>query len=388
MSKITLTLQAVTPLFMSGAVSTACEFRASGIKGSLRYWFRALYPHLLSEESSLFGSTELKSPLRIRTRDINPRTIPTGDSRFHNAKLSYLGYGIIAWDREQKKNVTTKAFFDVASMFDLELMFSSKLNTEAQHRILSSLWCLFMFGGLGARTRRGFGSLRICDIHDSDRILDDFPTFSFKNRTEWIQTIEKFLKRFCPNNDQTSHTAFSKDMRLIILPDQASSMVILNKIGENFQNFRSYRQGRQYPEDHDLIYNYLKYNKEPYRLPERSAFGLPHNYFFSSLDGKYVPNKCDVYNKDGGQPGRRSSPLFIHVQGFTNGMAGGAFLFLPAPFLKDKKKVTIVKKYDRFYRGPRDYTGIQLSPLDCSNFYSGVEKYLDHLLKTGGEEIT
>ena len=79
------------------------------------------------------------------------------------------------------------------------------------------------------------------------------------------------------------------------------------------QLYRSYgrngrvngRNARQlFRKDHDLMLGELQ-GRLSSELPERVVFGLPHNYFFSS-----VRRKVDVNVKDNR---RRASPLFIHV---------------------------------------------------------------------------
>lgn len=83
------------------------------------------------------------------------------------------------------------------------------------------------------------------------------------------------------------------------------------------QNFRA---------DHDDVLRVSK-NNQPVKLPERSEFGLPHNYFFSSTGGK-----VDIAPAEDSR-NRRASPLFIHIHRFPDGQHALVQALLPATFL-------------------------------------------------------
>jgi len=372
LTKISFKLQSVTPLFMIGANNYSCEFRSSSIKGCIRYWFRAIYPNLLSEEKRLFGSTDFRSPLIIRSRSIKPVFGSKGDKSWNKSSISYLGFGAIDFKG------TTQSFFKVGSVFDLELVFKGSLDATDQSYILNSVWGLFMLGGVGSRSRRGFGCMRVLDVQDEYGLLKNIPPFKFNNRNEYVDAVKKFIQLQTISNKQHNHTAFSSDMQLIITRDNHPSMVVLEKIGKNFQYFRSYIRDRQYPEDHDIMLNFLQKGIPPKKSPDRAAFGLPHNYFFPSRPS--MIGGVDILDGDQkgrkGQKGRRGSPLFIHIQGFEKGTSCGVFIFMPAPLIPENDKIVI--SGSKSYR--RD---VKVDPPD----YSGVEKYLKHLIQKGEEKI-
>jgi len=369
--KIIFSLKAVTPLFMTGANDSICEFRSSSLKGCIRYWFRAIYPHLLSQESRLFGSTDQRSPLIIRARVIREKIVKKGEPRWHKNGIVYLGYGIL------KKKFSEKTFYDIGSMFELELGFKRSLSADDQVKILSSVWALFMFAGIGSRSRRGFGAIRVVDIQDKNQLCDQLPSFRFRNREEWVSATRKFLDSIQIANKEFQHTAFGKDMQLIAMKQKTTAIDILNNIGESFQSFRSYIKERQYPEDRDLMLDYLNNRETPNLAPSRSAFGLPHNYFFPIKPRKKSGNVDIMDNSENNQrpqKGRRGSPLFIHVQEFENNTACGLFLFLPAPLIPKGQKITL------------SGSGVRPCKVKAPDF-SAVTKYLNHLLKKGGEQI-
>jgi CRISPR-associated protein Cmr1 len=116
---------------------------------------------------------------------------------------------------------------------------------------------------------------------------------------------------------------------------------LLERLGKAFLHYRSYgRNGRAagaqalqwFRRDHDEM---LKVATGEVRkgqaviAPERAVFGLPHNYFFSSIPG--APGKVDV-NGDGAE--RRASPLFFHVHHLGDHPPIAILAFLPATFLR------------------------------------------------------
>ncbi|HHM20795.1 MAG TPA: type III-B CRISPR module RAMP protein Cmr1, partial [Bacteroidetes bacterium] len=73
MEKITFTCETITPMFIAGADGKTPELRAPGIKGALRFWWRAVNGHLsLKElkkrEAEIFGGTDPARRSRVVVR--------------------------------------------------------------------------------------------------------------------------------------------------------------------------------------------------------------------------------------------------------------------------------------------------------------------------------
>jgi CRISPR type III-B/RAMP module RAMP protein Cmr1 len=168
MSWTTLHLMVVTPLFSGDdpdSGSADSPIRVPSIRGALRYWFRAVAAGhgvtdpdaLWTLEESVFGSTAKPSPIRLRVAgDIRAGgldTIPgwAGDekTRFHGARY-LLGQGL--W-----RKALTRPFVAPGQKFRLQVRFSGNATDDA--RFMLALWAWLTYGGLGARTRRGFGQL-------------------------------------------------------------------------------------------------------------------------------------------------------------------------------------------------------------------------------------
>ncbi|ETR73842.1 MAG: CRISPR-associated RAMP Cmr1 family protein [Candidatus Magnetoglobus multicellularis str. Araruama] len=348
---------------MKGAYDKKCEFRASSIKGCLRYWFRVIYSGRLEEESRLFGSTASRSPLIVRASELS---IKEGNVDYDKGKsgIAYLGYGII----DRKKKLSQQLCYQPESTFTLEFGFNRSLSHEDKIKILNAFWALLMFGGLGARSRRGFGSMVVDTVDDEIKLLRDLPSFQYRDDQSLEKAVVTFIGQLRIDNDPVNHTAFSKQMRLLIYPEQGHPLKLLEKIGNNFMNFRK----ESFHDDSHVMFEFIKSDVKPKNSPERASFGLPHQYFFKDSNSKGSVNYfC------GNTEARRASPLFLHIQGLTDNLACGVFLFLPTKgLIPDGKKLTMSKEGDKKTK--------EVDPPD----FSGVNKYLNYLVDIGWKEIS
>ncbi|MBI4749712.1 MAG: type III-B CRISPR module RAMP protein Cmr1 [Acidobacteria bacterium] len=153
--KLQLTLETVTPLFLGGATQQP-ELRPASVRGQLRFWLRAALGgvigdhncNLLSQlESNVMGKTDHASSVVVRIT--SPSIIP-GSEPLLPHKVGNQG-GIV------------QAFRPNTS-FDLIL--SSRFGASPD-ALESAGWSLLLWatlGGLGRRSRRGAGSIRIKEI--------------------------------------------------------------------------------------------------------------------------------------------------------------------------------------------------------------------------------
>jgi CRISPR type III-B/RAMP module RAMP protein Cmr1 len=177
MTWTTLQLQTITPLFSGDDPEhqrADSLIRVPAVRGVLRYWFRAVaaghgitrLKDLWTEEESVFGSTKKPSPIALRIRT-QPRTIGAAASspewavhpdprRFHGAQY-LLGQGL--WKRNKG---LTRRHVPADEPFELDVRFSN--NGDVDARFMLALWAWLSYGGLGARTRRGFGQLRCTGV--------------------------------------------------------------------------------------------------------------------------------------------------------------------------------------------------------------------------------
>lgn len=173
MESLRVECKIVTPIFMGNASPFNAELRTSAIKGALRFWWRALngssnFKELKVREAHIFGSSEegigkskLKLALESNLSSNIPsfkglgRMVPVEGKSFPINILDYLAYGCHEYVRGEGVKYT-KACFPIGGSFYLNLGF---LDPEHREAILDAFCALCYFGGIGARSRNGFGKV-------------------------------------------------------------------------------------------------------------------------------------------------------------------------------------------------------------------------------------
>ena len=152
----------ITPIIMAGTDKNKVELRIPSIKGILRWWFRFYKSSFLDVdelrnfESEVFGSTENSSLFYIRLLE-EPR----------NKEDAYLCMN----DNSIKKYLAIKRLsFSPSQSFELIFKFLPHFNYQKE--LENSLMFLSLFGGIGARWRRGFGSVQIKNFELESNTLE------------------------------------------------------------------------------------------------------------------------------------------------------------------------------------------------------------------------
>ncbi len=136
-------IEVITPMFLGGADKNSAELRAASMKGAMRFWWRAINGHLplqklKDDEARIFGDAGNKygkSKVQIRIRK----------------NLLYNG-------RSSSNPVPHKNFrfpcFNPGETFALSIL--------GNKDVFDLIALVSVLGGLGKRSRRGFGCFRIC----------------------------------------------------------------------------------------------------------------------------------------------------------------------------------------------------------------------------------
>ncbi len=350
MSSYTFKMEVVTPLFLSGADQTQAELRAPSIKGALRFWFRAMMgDSLLSlkakedddPESRLFGSTSHRSAIAISVGNLFE---PTNNLSDFSQEIGYLGYGPLAYDKTSKKFKRTRPCWAPTTEFTLmaQLPDDGILNRD----FLGSLWLLCNFGGLGSRSRRGLGSIQ---VKSCDPPISTLPmNITARTPQELRNHLQKGLTTIFGNTPPSlrplpTFSAFSKETRIYVYPEEFPTwQKALETIGRKMIDYRLRGPHPKRPtgtqnvgSDYLSVKGFLD-SGNLVAPPSRAAFGLPHNYFFSSRKrNNQPPWEASFEGKD---HDRRASPLMIHITKLSNGKFTLVITYLKAVFLpKDEK---------------------------------------------------
>lgn len=302
------------------------------------------------KEAELFGSSAAGTGclqfLPVRTLN-NVRSVSWDCVTKNQEGLKYLAYGV-----NQRQALLAPLGFELSII----------VRSGMDDSVREALMLMGLLGGIGARSRRGWGSLSLQILEDEGQVLWTAP----KNREE-LETEWRSLERYClsadtPSSQLPPFTVLSHLTRIYLLEEGQDATTILNHTGKEFQRYRSFgRAGKvgghpaeqNFREDHDLMLSVIQ-RTIPHRAPERTIFGLPHNYYFSSKKaGASVTSSTQ----------RRASPLFFHVQKLSNAY-GVVVGILPAVFVPDPV-LQINTQASRYS-----------VPADIDSYYGRIEKFV------------
>lgn len=159
---LTVRLETVTPLLLGGADGKTPELRPPSFRGAMRYWLRATLGGVIGDshleglhklENAVFGSTESGSPIRIRLQPLDT---------LKSSKVFILPH-----KHQGRRNALT-------GRLKLIMAQTRDVDEAIWNAACASLELALTFGGVGLRSRRGYGTLRT--VEASDTRLSSFPT--------------------------------------------------------------------------------------------------------------------------------------------------------------------------------------------------------------------
>ena len=387
MQTISATYRVTTPMFLGGAEQQA-ELRLPSFKGVLRFWWRAMAwerikdaSRLRDEEAALFGSSDERvgqSKVLMRLASmapqpdvLTPTTVLEENGRSVGMGCGYLAYGVMI-GFGQRAGELTRACLRPTFTFTVAMVLKPTIVPVQKQEIEKALRALGVFGGLGSKSRKGYGSLTLLSLKVDDKETWTTPTNTGELR-EAISTIlgpshlQAGQAGGSSPSDLPEWTAFSPASRIILVPTDNQTrtpLALLDKIGREMVRYRSWGRngkvlgGEQREEvfkpDHDL----MVVQRHPRNAhPKRIAFGLPHNYGKKEQHKEVEPESFD----------RRASPLFIHVhQAAQNHPSIAVLTFLPSHFLPaGQSKISV---------------GGASVELNTTNLWEPVETFLERML--------
>jgi CRISPR-associated protein Cmr1 len=366
MAKLDFTIRLITPAFIGGGDDDPVKgvfhgrepeqtyhrkigpkgdgLRIPSLKGVLRFWYRSLYggiklDSLKEREARIWGDAGNYQGIKIIPVDINQFQIIELEYKPGSAP-AYLGYGPINNNKITKKTSSHNSnMYRDAICERSTFTFRSIGTTEQIEALKDSLQMLHYFGGLGSRSRRGFGSVAV----EYDGFPPAFPMNG--NITNWFnETVwNPILNREGIATQSPTYSAFYLNKATPLNGTRykfflGDNNALLNNYDDVFKLFhrkfaevRLWRNPYQIPRptiaqnDHDLEEADSK-GSAITKAPLRIAYGMP--YHPTSFDNhwkiEYQTTNKDII--------RRASPLFLKVlQPTTNGYMGIA-LFLRAEF--------------------------------------------------------
>lgn len=174
-----LELETVTPMFLHGANSrNGLELRPPPFKALFRYWWRATQSitrsnDLREEEGKRFGKTGQKSPLLIRL-SFSEELKKDGYQPLPHHTGGWDCGNCLQGEKPCRKNYSNDAYCP-GQQFKVTLT----ANNVPHYASVAKLG--FLLGGVGNRSRRGFGSVR-----ETSWVFQDVPHL----RSEILQTLD------------------------------------------------------------------------------------------------------------------------------------------------------------------------------------------------------
>jgi len=360
-----------TPAYLGGAPDGAdhpAELRVPSLLGVLRFWWRALewgrivaaHPPLAGEpferryapplvelrrrEDRLFGAAARRQGpgqglVLARLIDVAK---PNGTAgRPANGAAYLAGQGL-------RRRGALAAGTGFTLRFVVRPRSAAPATPEELASLARALRCLGLLGGVGSRSRHGYGSL----------VLEALACDGAAPFWRSPHDVEVYRAALADLNDGTwpaeepPFTTFSQAARLCLVraPAGISVQRFMEQQGHILQHFRSKgaqdengdykvnghdaRPHASHPFAADFAwFDALAAGGTPVSAPARAIFGLPHNYYSKrpgnprAAVGAVVP--------DNARSDRRASPLFLHFHELGDGHVVAAWLFLPARFLPD-----------------------------------------------------
>ncbi len=385
MATFEFSLKVISPMFIAGADPQQIEqegIRIPSLRGVLRFWYRAMFPNyspaqLREAEGKVFGDTTHGQGIRLRLTE--SKQIPVESVKTeHNKEFKYLGYG--PFDNRN------------ALLPNSEFTFLATGNSTQIKALKKALRLLHLFGGIGARSRRGWGSVAVSQ--SSEKVL--LPYSKDQDLYDWINanlTTDLIDPAHIPGGTLPRFSAFSNSKivkaTLVDLEGKPFSdyQQILKQFYDIFQSIRYYKNRGSIGEK-DHANEFLDWKKGRFdHLPKRIAFGFPFQALSRDSDWgiKYSAREKGSNKK----VERRASPLFLKVlQVPESPTLAAVALFLKAEYFGQPTeflaKRRIKKKDKKTKTNTRDIYEVKfLSPnqeFDSSvqSSWQAVEAFLNH----------
>lgn len=273
MKSVELSLTVLTPAFVSTADQNCAELGPQTIKGVLRWWWRALpenadlpVDQLKQREAAIFGfaskEISIRSTLGIifksqnvpfRDQGTTPYTsgIEVGSRKFKMDALKYLAYGPVATVGKKEKDQSERAFnpkfndqtgkakrglllkrpaVEPNSTFSLKLFWpDGSLSSTQEKGLVRALAAWLMWGGIGSRSRKGWGSVACERLIADDQLKKAFHAAA--------NDFRSFGKNQGPLLSPTSWPSL-KSFRVIFSVTGSSWEEVLGNLGKKYKDLR------------------------------------------------------------------------------------------------------------------------------------------------------
>lgn len=362
----TRTYKLITPLFGGGAETQKPDaittVRGSEVRGHLRFWWRATrggnyggdLAKMKEAEEKIWGSAAQKgkagySEVKININRLNVnkgspfQAIDRDNNKIRNIgdPKSKDGYAAFPLFVSSTPVVLENVIFEIAIQYPKEI--HDEINNkkiEVEKELEDVFWAWETFGGIGARTRRGFGALQLMQINQ-EKVE---PISRSETQKKILSKLEKYSSNEYKWAKGVPHLANNKKYKFIEKEkdDIEAWRFIIQKLRDFRQSFRDRaRNGSRYgrskwPEPDQIrreTGEYINPAHAPRHLVKkfpRAKFGLPIVFEFKKEDVTAGdPHKTMLQGikiSDGKYIERLASPLILRPIACSDGAIGLAYV--------------------------------------------------------------
>ncbi len=375
----------ITPLFGGGVETQTADpitiVRATEVRGQLRFWWRAArggqydgdLAKMKAAEEVIWGSAAGKDGAGKERPGPSEVIVVVARDEAHQGQLDYPfevlpqynnpargsvranknsqahPYAAFPLQPEQgtaQPGMKTKSVL-VDAQFQLTLTYPKKHQGEVE----AALWAWETFGGLGGRTRRGFGALQCIKAERSINGTTEKLSLLAVNRE---QVIKQFLQSMVEHvvegvwHPDIPHLERQPHYYRFVFDDQPAK--VWGKQMQALQDFRQNRRpgtehnrpGRSFWPEPEAIRR-LTGQRKPIHAPltpeidafPRARFGLPIIFHFKDMNrhnpGDPNSDPGDSTLQGVGKLDRMASPLILRPLAYGDGRAIGLAALLKAP---------------------------------------------------------
>ena len=418
----TYTIKIVTPMFGGGVEAGVNDdtmlIRSTSVRGHLRFWWRATrgkafddFKEMRKRENEIWGSTETPSQVQIKVNVVQKgKTFPCAKYELNSKgkwKLSYEkdcpAYVLFPFQgttNEDRTEVTQHpAKYSINILFEVSYCCPEELKSDVE----AAFWAWTNFGGIGARTRRGCGSLFCEKISNPQK--DEYEKFvppNVQKLPEWFQ--QSLITYEIPTSVAPKEWPTIGDT-LLVGKQNTDPMISWNAAIEPFRDFRQgkdmgrnpgdelNRPGRsRWPEPEAIremtgqrfLPRHQKLKDHPTNVFPRAEFGLPIIVHFKDngdpADTEIAPPQGD----------RMGSPLILKPLA----MQGQQFVPLAFRFQTKPLERTKLKRGQNVLREgilvrTEEAANYRQSPMkDRTKIGSAIEAFLYYLTKNNFQEVS
>ncbi len=349
--RLQVELELATPAFLAGAeqfgdtAPAGCDLRPATLRGLLRWWWRTMHAGFLTAEqlreleSAIFGDTEQAAALQLTVKrgsdgGVEEFNYKDGSKPKRDFKQEFgladqkttqgLFYAAYGMDDGRRNEPRRRFFRQPGQRWTIELV-SRPVQRRDRKRIeltarqvldqaSAALWLLSRYGGVGSKSRKGFGSLQWVSGNEPCTTLDNCRTAGAELRAA-LGLSNRFLEKLAESpalGDPRPGWLAS-----IEVPVPAENpWQVMDQVGLAYQTVaQQYKHQR-----------------------EKLALGLPRQ-IHGPLGGRPLrhqkrENWQPAKRLSGPQGNRHASPVVIHVEPAEGGYVVRALAF-PSAHLPD-----------------------------------------------------